>query len=485
MRYHDGWTKGGGLVANAVETLVPARYAAYRGLVLEALTTFVGALPPARRASLGARQAALAADAPLERRLLELLRSSPTLHKLGQTLARDRRLDPTLRRSLQRLESLPASLSRQELLPLVSGAVPEDSVGEPIAEGSVAVVVACRARRADGAPVDGVIKVLLPGIEKRLAEDLEVWPELARHLEERTRSLGLAALDWSGTLDQVRELLLAEIDLAGEQRNLEAAADFHHGDDGVCVPLVLPGSTPRATVMTRIDGPQVTALAEEPARRRAARAVVEALIQGPLFSTADPVLFHGDPHAGNLIWTPDGRLGLLDWALAGRIDQRSLARTVGLLLAAARLDRAGVVRALLALARGGSDRDAVERVAGDALRPLRRGALPGLSWLLALLDRAAIEAGASFGPDLLLFRKSLLTLDGVVRDLAPRYPLGLDLALAGARHFLEEWPMRLVSSPTSRAFATHLSSLDVLSLAWLAPARVRNFWLESWRESAR
>jgi ubiquinone biosynthesis protein len=477
------WTSLRSLAGLALERLLPGRYAPYQPLVRDGLFTFLEALPAARRDRLANRQASLPATTPIELRLVEVLRSSPTLHKLGQTLARDRRLDPALRRSLQRLETLPPSFSRKELEPLLGAALAGADLGEPLAEGSVAVVVSCLGRTPAGARVEGVLKVLKPGIEERLAEDLAVWPELAIQLEARSRALGLADFDWRETLEQVRDLLVAEIDLSGEQRNLEAAAAFYRDDDRVQVPLLLDGCGPRVTAMTRIEGPQVTAAPGEPARRRAARAVVEVLIARPLFSTADPVLFHGDPHAGNLLWTPDGRLGLIDWALAGRIDQRSLALTVGLLLAASRLDRRAVGRAVCALAREDADRAAVDRVAADAVRRLRGGAPPGLSWLLALLDRAALEAGARFGSDLLLFRKSLLTLDGVIRDLAPAYPMGLDVALAGLRQLLREWPRRPLAHPASRSFATHLSNLDLLSLLWLAPARARNFWVETWRDS--
>jgi ubiquinone biosynthesis protein len=475
------WIRLRGVAGPAIERLLPPRYAVYRPLVEEGLVTFLEGLPAARRAALASRQAALPVDAPADRRLVELLRSSPVLHKLGQTLARDRRLDPALRRSLQLLETLPPSLSREELEPLLGDALAGEDLGEPIAEGSVAVVVACRGRNREGSRVRGVLKVLKPGIEERLAEDLAVWNELGFDLEARSRALGLPSFAWRETLEQVRDLVLAEIDLPGEQRNLEAAAELYRDDARVQVPLLLEGCGPRITAMTRIDGPQVTAAGGERTRRRAARAIVEALIARPFFSTADPVLFHGDPHAGNLVWTPLGRLGLLDWALAARIDQRSLALTVGLLLAASRLDRRAVARAVCALARHAADREAVDRVAGRALRKLRGGAPPGLSWLLALLDSAALEAGARFGSDLLLFRKSLLTLDGVVRDLDPAYPMTLDLALAGLGHLLVEWPGRLLSSPTSRRFASHLSNLDLLSLLWLAPARAHNYWLESAR----
>jgi ubiquinone biosynthesis protein len=490
-----GWDGLEGPIATAIERLLPARYAPFRPLVLDGLRSFLRALPEQRRAEIAARQAALPSDTTIGHRLTDLLRTSPLLHKLGQTLARNRRLDPALRGSLQQLESLPPSLAIEAVRPVLSAALAtddEDGKLVPLAEGSVAIVASGVGRTRDGGRrVPAVFKTLKPGIEQRLAEDLAAWPVLAEELESRARVLGVPDLAWRETLDQVRDLMLAEVDLGGEQRNLDAAATFYRGDRRVTVPLLLEGCGPRVTAMTRIAGVQVTAVAHPHLRRRAARTTVDALIARPLFSVG-PVLVHGDPHAGNLVWTPDGRLGILDWALAARIDPRSLALTAAIVLAALRLDRRGVMRALGSLARDGGDRSALERVAAEAVAQLARGAapqrwtldptsgaadaLPGLGWLTTLLDRAALEAGARFDDDLLLLRKSLLTLDGVVRDLAAGHPIALDLALAATGRLFEEWPRRLIASPFSRDFATHLSNLDLVSLWWLVPTRARNAW---------
>ena len=39
-----------------------------------------------------------------------------------------------------------------------------------------------------------------------------------------------------------------------------------------------------------------------PSRRRIAEQIIEALIAVPLFSSSEVAIFHGDPHAGNLLY---------------------------------------------------------------------------------------------------------------------------------------------------------------------------------------
>lgn len=461
-----------------VEELLPDAWAAYRPLLREALEFFLAEMPPPRRLELAAAQAVLPAGASPELRLFAILRSSPTLHKLGQVVARDPRLPGELGRALRRLESLPPSLDAGEIdrllqreAPALAGRKPR-----PLAEASVAVVATVAAR--DTPDGEAVLKLLKPGIEDRLAQDLRVWDALAAHLERRSPTLGLPDPGWVELFGRVRNLLLSEIDFAQEQRNLGDAAACYRDEPHVEIPSVLPASTPRVTAMTRIAGVPIS---ETPAasRRRAARSAVAALVVHPLFSTRQPVLFHGDPHAGNLFWTPDERVGLLDWALAGRLDQASLVHTMRVLLAAVRLDAEGILSALDALALERLDEGRMREVVHQALARLRGGSVPGLAWLTQLLDQTALRASARYPEELLLFRKSLLTLNGVVSDLVPGYLVGLDVVAAGARQLSRELPDRLLSGPFSRHFPTHLSNLDLLGVLWSGPALARNFWSQT------
>ncbi len=91
----------------ALAAVVPDTYAGYRRPIGGALAAFLRGLSPRRQADLLAEQAALPWSATLSQRLAVLARGCPVLHKLGQVVARDRRIGPELRRYLQELESLP------------------------------------------------------------------------------------------------------------------------------------------------------------------------------------------------------------------------------------------------------------------------------------------------------------------------------------------------------------------------------------------
>jgi len=207
---------------------------------------------------------------------------------------------------------------------------------QALAEASVAAVVPftwCE----PGAPAaqEGVFKVLKPGVEERLQEELDIWGALGAFLEERSAQYGLPVPDYRDTLERVRLLLLNEVRLDLEQAHLAAAARTYADSPAVLIPRLLPFCTPRVTAMERVHGCKVTD-ADLPAGRRRglAEAMVEALVARPFWSDAQTAAFHADPHAGNLFFSRDGRLAILDWSLAGQLTTDDRIQMAQLLLGA-------------------------------------------------------------------------------------------------------------------------------------------------------
>jgi ubiquinone biosynthesis protein len=460
--------------------IVPAAYDRYAPLVTDGLLHFLGRLPQARLEAIIVDQMALDEAAGADERLIALLRQCPTLHKLGQVVARQAGLPLELRLRLQALESLappPGGYDFDALVARELGTVSGLTVArDTLAEGSVAFVVPFEWRPSPGAPAQrGVFKALKPNAEERLLEDLAIWPDLGDYIEERSVSLGLATLDFRSLLDGVAKLLSNEIRLDREQERLEHARRFYADSPNVVIPELFPFCTPRLTAMQRIDGVKVTD-SSVPAgkRRRLAQTIVAALLAKPFWTAAaaDP-FFHADPHAGNLFAMPDGKLAIFDWALTTQLTNTQLAAVVQTLLCAAALDEPGVVGALGQLGALRREADLRAAVAG-ALAEVRRGTFPGFAWLTPLLDHLGRSGTLAFPDETALFRKSLLTLTGVIRDVWPNASIDEVLVASGGRQFIAESWLRPLAPLESRVFGTHLSSEDLLrflsTFAW-TPAR--------------
>lgn len=86
------------------DALVPDAYRDWRPLVRDAMLFLTARLSGGRLAAKLAEQMQLPLSTPPEARLLRLIAKMPGLQKLGQVLARNRHLDPSLRKALSELE---------------------------------------------------------------------------------------------------------------------------------------------------------------------------------------------------------------------------------------------------------------------------------------------------------------------------------------------------------------------------------------------
>ena len=467
---------------------LPEAYANWRPLLLEGLDFFFAQLSPARQARLFAAQWQLPADASAVVRLVTVLRQCPTLHKLGQVVARDQRLDPELRLNLQTLESLepePLSTDLKALIQRELGTISGLEIAPvALAEASVAVVVPVRWRaQAGAAPQDGVLKVLRPGITEDMHEELEIWARLGSYLETRSAEHGLPPLDYRNTLESVGHLLAHEIRLEQEQAHLARAAAFYADMPSVLIPALLPFCTPHITAMERVYGQKVTDSGWPSARRRQITATLStALLAKPFWSNDATVLFHADPHAGNLMVTETGRVAILDWALTLQISKAQRIAVVQAVAGALLQDVTGLSQALIALGET-DDPSAVQAAVTHALHRVRQGQFPGMAWLMELLDQLGTTGVMRFPEALTLFRKALLTLTGVIGDVSAQPALDETLIRAGVIQCLREWPVRSFVTFDSREFGSHLSNADWLRLWAALPTALTRYSLGAYAEA--
>ncbi|HUE20591.1 MAG TPA: AarF/UbiB family protein [Bryobacteraceae bacterium] len=436
------------------ESVVPEIYAEWRPLVRDAMLFMIAHLSAARLAPKLVEQIDLPLDTTPEARLLRLIAKVPGLQKIGQVLARNRHLDPALRDALSELENGIRDVSPEEI-----GALIRKQLGrrlethaveiEPdmLAEASVSAVVRFTWwNAANGERERGVFKVLKPYVAACFAEDLELLQQLAHFLADKHPEYGRALPE---TILEVRRLLEHEVDFVREQATLVEAARFYKRMCGVRVPrLIKPLSTAGITALSEEEGVKVTAAlagASGRQRRRAAEQLIEALIAAPLFARGERSVFHADPHAGNLLYDQrTGELVLLDWALTESLTREQRRHIAILALMLGLRDPVGVCGEIEALTVGrrlsqehrGFMQDLVNRFIGE----LSFSRLPSSMDAMRLLDRLALE-GVRFPAGLMMFRKMLFTLDGILHDIAAPH-LRMDLILA--RQMLARSPLSLI-----------------------------------------
>ncbi len=468
-------------------TLLPANFARYQPLLIETLVSFFGRLTPQHMGEIVVAQAALGPEADADTRLVALLQQCPTLHKLGQVVAHEHSLGAALRERLQSLESLPPATDPALIHAFIAAELGErpgiDVAPQALAEGSVAVIVPFVWTDPGGGRIDGVFKFLKPRAVERMHEELAIWNELSDTFEERARAYDLPDLDYRGIIDSVARLLLGEIELEREQGNLAWAAAFYSDSKEVVIPRLLPFCTPRLTAMERISGTKVTdAAIDEKARKKLARTLVRALVADPFWKASElPARFHADPHAGNLFFTADGRLAILDWALTTELTDEQLSGVVRALLGGLTLDETEVYGAIASLGEIHDDAFARSEIAG-AVAIVRRGTFPGFVWLVTLLDRLGRRGQVGFPEATTLFRKSLLTLSGVVTDVFKEGGIDRVLLASGAAQFRRELRRRPGASPDSRKFGTHVSNADLVKLWVSVPWTPARYLLDTWRD---
>ncbi|WP_419660386.1 AarF/UbiB family protein [Desulfosarcina variabilis] len=443
------------------EQAIPETYAHYRSLVRDGIEFFLSQINRERLLDLVVSQLSMDIETCCQQRLLALAQAFPTLHKLGQLIARHPDIDPAVRQWLIGLENGlygtdPAELMGRIHEQLGPAAETADVQVAPIilCEASVGAVIPFQWQPlADRNPQKGVFKVLRPGIRRHLNEELDVLQKTAAYFHAHRTRYPLKDFRFLEIFDDVRDMMIHEIDLATEQRLLEAAGRFYADMPEIRIPRRLPLSTHAMTAMDFLDGPKLAdADLTEPQRKRMAEALFTAVVLKPLFSRRDAALFHGDPHAGNIlaVFIPDSMdpaIGLVDWSLAGHLDRLDRVKTVRLIQAILKKDLTGMVNAIRALTAGASQPTLMPRrqlrdlVLGWMHEPANER-LPLIKQAFRLLEFLSME-GLVFPADLMLFRKAIFTLEGVLHDLWPAF----DMNAAVARHMMalvqQEFPLRL------------------------------------------
>lgn len=420
-----------------VDHLLPKNYAKFQPLLIEGMVFLLGRLPISRLAEKIADQIQLPVHSSKGHRICVLISDMPSLQKLGQVICRSPGLEPEFKQALIELEDQVKTISFDALVPYIKKEIEtidpeyrfelEECI---LAEASVCAVVGAKVRHKKRGASEAVLKMVKPSVRDNLAQELELFDELAEFLDQNRSQWGLGQFQFRNTFKQVRWLLENEINLGVEQDNLLTARDYYKSFSDLVVPFRFPCSTPVMTVMSREKGYKITDVAHlnKLQKRRLVSALVNFCILRPIQDVGAVSLFHGDPHAGNIAYTFEGknpRIVLYDWGMMGRLNR--IERFSLLLIAFGIIFKSHVsilfgvdlITKRQILSEGGLESDLYDVV--EEILIQRDGRIEGLLSSIEQLLEALSYQGIVFPDHFLMFEKTLITLKGVMAEIDPDF----------------------------------------------------------------
>ena len=122
---------------------------------------------------------------------------------------------------------------------------------------------------------------------------------------------------------ELRDRLLEELDYRREATNQQLFADFYAGHPFISIPRVVPELSAARVLTTELaNGARFNELDDwtQEERDLAGEAIFRFVFRGLYHMHA----FNGDPHPGNYLFSPGGRVTFLDFGLVKRFDRAEI-----------------------------------------------------------------------------------------------------------------------------------------------------------------
>ena len=181
------------------------------------------------------------------------------------------------------------------------------------------------------------VKVIRPGIEKRIRKDIQLMYYFAAKIEKKFdlgRILGVVNL-----VKEFERTIFRELDMLIEAGNIERFAKSFADVDELYIPEVhWQYSSKSVLVMEHIEGIKMDNVAEIVRHGIDPKEVAMIGLRSFSRQLMSAGIFHADPHPGNTIVMYDGRVSLVDFGIVGYLDEETMLQVAHLFLGYAEHD---------------------------------------------------------------------------------------------------------------------------------------------------
>ena len=271
-----------------------------------------------------------------------------------------------------------------------------------------------------------VLKIQRPGIKEVIGGDIKVMLYMAEIFSSRIPSL--KSFDPIGLVRSFEDSIIKELDFVHESINIQR---FHNNflkdesDEGwIHSPRAYPEfTTSKVLTLEYIEGIKISDVKKLQENGYVPSLIGERLALSFFKQVFNYGFFHADPHPGNLLVLPNNVICYLDYGMMGNITRKDLEALGYLFLSVRSKDVRKIIRSLQQLSDSTVitnyrelESDITEMVQNFAYRTIHQNEI---STLMLQLKDIIIKHGLKVPTHFFLLVRSMVTAEGVVRQLNP------------------------------------------------------------------
>ncbi|MBI4843716.1 MAG: AarF/ABC1/UbiB kinase family protein [Nitrospirae bacterium] len=294
----------------------------------------------------------------------------------------------------------------------------------PFAAASIAQVHNATLKNGDKV----VVKIQRPDIRKLIDTDIAILRTVARLMVRHIPDA--AVFNPEGIVEEFAKTVTKELDFIGEARNAQRFRKNFAGSESVYIPAVYPDFvTEKVIILERLEGVKINNISAIASLGVDRKKLARDGLNGYFKMIFEDGFFHADPHPGNIFVFPDGRIGLMDFGMVGRLTPEMMESIANTFLAFFNKDFDRLIDEYidLGLLKEGIDPDIFRKKFRadlvELLEPVYGLTISEINFIdyMEKVSRLAIRHGLTIPSDLILVNKTILMLDNIGRQLDPGF----------------------------------------------------------------
>lgn len=307
---------------------------------------------------------------------------------------------------------------------------------QPIGSASIGQVH--RARLTTGEDV--VVKVQRPDAEKKVITDLNLLREFVRLTENYFKNVGIT--NPKEIVDTFEQSMLKELDYTTEARSIQQFINLYSKISFLRIPKPFPAlSTSKVLITEFTSGCKINETNLMAEWGLDPKLIAEKTLKIYLSQIFRFGLFHADPHPGNILVNPAGKISLIDFGMVGKLTKNQRINFAKMLYSLVRQDAKSMASSLRRLTIKSEiadlqnfENDLQELI--DDIILLDVGQI-GMKEIVIKLQNVLYKYKLHIPGSVFLILRALAILEGVIRTISPNIKI-IDFIKPYSKRILKE-----------------------------------------------